>query len=213
MRHEPEAEQGPVSETEWRDLTLPLDALLRPVLRWSVYLALLLFVPFVLVWGGPSYDLGGWPAAVLTVLAGGVGAVGIYAISAVLHEALHALAMRVVAGVPWRSIRFGVRWRDGVAYVHTDRPMTVRAYRVVLAVPGLLQGVLPALAGLFYGNGWLLLYGYVMLVSSLGDAVMLRLLAPLDGATLVRDHPTELGCQVDGVARAGGPEGEAHSVR
>ncbi|RMF55594.1 MAG: hypothetical protein D6746_13420, partial [Bacteroidetes bacterium] len=64
MRHEPEAEQGPVSETEWRDLTLPLDALLRPVLRWSVYLALLLFVPFVLVWGGPSYDLGGWPAAV-----------------------------------------------------------------------------------------------------------------------------------------------------
>ncbi|QXD13830.1 DUF3267 domain-containing protein [Rhodocaloribacter litoris] len=187
------------SEAAWRDLTLPLDALLRPVLRWTVYLGVLLFVPYVLVWGWPAIHLD-WPSALLTVPAGVAGFVAVYAVSAVLHEGLHALVM-VTAGVPWRSIRFGVRWRDGVAYVHTDRPMTARAYRVVLAVPGLLQGVLPALAGLFYGNGWLLLYGYVMLVSSLGDAVMLRLLAPLDGATLVRDHPTELGCQVDGVAR------------
>ncbi len=183
-------------EAGWRDLTLTLDEVLRPVLRWSVYLAALTFGPYVALWGLPSFDLGAWPSAAGTVLVYVVVFTVVYAASAVAHEGLHALAMTLVAGVPWRTIRFGMRWRDGIAYVHSPVPMTVRAYRVVLAVPGVVLGLLPALLGLALGNGWLVLYGYVMLASALGDAVMLRLLAPLDGDTLVRDHPTKVGCQV-----------------
>ncbi|WP_456428476.1 DUF3267 domain-containing protein [Rhodocaloribacter sp.] len=183
-------------EAGWRDLTLTLDEVLRPVLRWMVYLAALTFGPYVALWGRPSFDLGAWPSALGTVLVYTVVFAGVYAVSAVVHEGLHALTMALVAGVPWRTIRFGVRWRDGIAFVHSPVPMTVRAYRVVLAVPGVVQGLLPALTGLALGNGWLVLYGYVMLASALGDVVMLRLLAPLDGDVLVRDHPTEIGCQV-----------------
>lgn len=183
--------------TTWQDLTLPLAEVIRLAKRMLVGLALVAFLPFVMLWGLPSFlPSGDW----LSVLGRAFAAVGLftiaYLLSAVVHEGLHAFAMLIFAGISPRAIRFGVRLSEGVAYVHADRPMTVRAYRRVLALPALLQGVLPLLAGLAIGSGWLTLYGYVMLVSAAGDVAVLRLLRPYDGDRLVRDHPDDVGCLI-----------------
>lgn len=181
----------------WRDRTLELDELMPMAWRWMGYMTVGVFVPYLLLWGFP-----GWPAwdDIGTLLWRGLLysalAVVIYAISAVVHEGLHALAMMLFAGVPWSSIRFGLRLREGIAYVHTDRPMTVRAYRSVLVVPGLLQGVVPIVVGWLIGSGWLTIYGYVMLTAAVGDIAMLHLMRDLSSNTLVKDHPVKLGCLV-----------------
>jgi len=193
----PDARPMPAApDADWRDLTLTLEELLRPLGRWLLVLAALTLGLHVVLWGWPSFGGLAAPTLIGTLVVYTVAFLGVYAVSAVAHELLHALAMIMWARVPWRSIRFGVRWREGIAYVHTAVPMTVRAYRRVLALPGVAQGLLPAALGLALGHGWLTFYGFVMLASSVGDYAMLRLLQPLDADALVRDHPTEIGCQV-----------------
>lgn len=181
----------------WRDFTVPLEEVMDRAMRWLPLMAAFTLLPHVLLWGlpdGPSWG------ALLPFLREAILLLAIvllvYIVSAALHEGLHVLAMLLFAGVPVRTIRFGLRLREGVAFVHTSRPMTVRAYRAVLVTPGLVQGVVPAALGLALGEGWLTIYGFVMLASAVGDLVMLRLMHPLAPDILVRDHPDELGCQV-----------------
>ncbi len=185
------------SDADWQDWTLTMDELLAVAWSWLLLTAAVTLLPHALLWGVP------WPASGATVweslgrwlwdlfLLGLV-----YVASIPLHEGLHALAMRLAGGVPWRSISFGARWHEGAVYVHTDAPMTVRAYRIVLATPALVLGLLPAAAGLATGSGWLTVYGWIMLASALGDVAMLRHLRPLPPDALVRDHPEAVGCQV-----------------
>lgn len=187
----------PADATGRHDVTMPMSVLVRWVLRWTLVLGLLTLGAHTALWGLPAF--GAWaagPSMVWTALAYGAAALGIYVLSAALHEGLHVLAMVWGAGVPWRAVRVGVRWREGVAYAHAAVPMTVRAYRMVLAVPGLVQGVAPLVAGLALGHGWLTLYGYVMLASSLGDVAILLLLRPFPGTALAEDHPEAIGCRV-----------------
>lgn len=181
----------------WRDLTLSLDEVVVMAGRWMLYMAVLILVPYLLYWGVPGLPgMGSWLWRLGVLWLHVAMFVLVYLANAVVHELLHAAAMLVVARVSWRSIRFGVRWRQGVAYVHTDQPMTVQAYRVVLLLPGVVQGALPALIGLWIGSGWLTLFGYVMLVSSMGDFVMVQRLHRYGAHLLVRDHPVEIGCQI-----------------
>lgn len=166
-------------------------------LRRLPLFTVLALVPVLVVHGLP--DLA-WPASILGALLDGLLwtliAVFVYAVSAIVHEGIHVAAMLVLAGAPISSIRFGFRPREGVLYVHTSRPMSARSYRGVLLLPAILQGFLPLAYGTVAGTGWLVLYGYVMLVSSVGDFAVYRLIRHLDSNDLVRDHPTGVGCQV-----------------
>lgn len=188
---------------------MPLPAVVGLMRRLLVGVGLGAAVLHAALWGPPGLPampdslvgalaLGG--AAVLWTAAG----VAVYLASAVVHEALHAVAMGVLAGVPWREVHFGVQWTRGYAYVHADRPMTVHAYRGVLVLPGLVQGVLPIAAGLVLGLGWLTVYGVVLLASAAGDLAVIGALRGEAGGRLVRDHPAKLGCQLRVAATAGG---------
>lgn len=188
----------PLSEDNgWRDLTLEIEDLMPMAWRWIGYMTIGAFVPYLLLWGLPAWpdwnQLGGLLLDGLLYL---IGFAVVYVISAVVHEGIHAFGMMLFAGIPWSSITFGMRLREGIAYVHTDRPMKAHAYRSVLALPGLVQGVLPMLAGWTWGSGWLTIYGYVMLTAAVGDMAMLHLMRDLPRDTLVKDHPVKLGCMV-----------------
>ena len=184
-------------EHPWQDLTLSTSEVIARARRWVLYLTVFIFGPFIFFWGTPPLPgTGEILPFTKTALTKAFVFLVVYLFSAVVHELLHALAMVLYARAPVRSIRFGLRWREGVAFVHTDEPMTIRAYRVVLAFPGVVLGLLPTFAGLGVGNGWLTFYGFIMLVSAVGDMAVLQLLQPFDADRLVRDHPREVGCQV-----------------
>lgn len=181
----------------WRDLTLSLEQVMAVAWRMLWRIGLATFAAYVLLWGWPALPApDAWPAFAARVLLQGLAFLGVYLVSAVLHEGLHAFAMVAFARISPRAIRFGLRLREGVAYVHAAAPMTARAYRAVLVLPGLVQGVVPLAAGLALGSGWLTLYGYVMLVSAAGDVAVFMLLRPLAPGERVIDHPQAVGCRV-----------------
>jgi hypothetical protein len=190
------SEPGP-EEGNWADLTLSMRQVVQLAGRWLPAMTVGTFLPYLLLWGLPDLPewAGLWPA-VARILVFSLAAVLVYAVSAVLHEALHVLAMVAYAGTPISSLRFGARLSEGVLYVHSDRPMSARAYRIVLLLPGLVLGILPTAIALLQGGGWLILYGYVMTVSAIGDLLVLQLMRHVDAQALVRDHPEEIGCQV-----------------
>lgn len=185
------------AEERWDDLTLTIDQLVGIAGRWLPAMTLLSVLPYFLLHGLPAApEWSGLGDAVVSILLWTVIGVVVYAVSAVIHEVLHIVAMVLVARVPLSSLRFGMRLSEGVLYVHTDRAMTAAAYRVVLLLPAVVQGILPAAIGTVVGIGWLVLYGYVMIVSAIGDFAVLQLIRPLGTDAIVRDHPAKIGCQV-----------------
>lgn len=95
-------------------------------------------------------------------------AVLIFFLSIIVHELLHAVGYIWVGGVP----------------------------RTAVALPGLTLGLLPALVGLFIGAFWLTLFGTLMVMTAGGDIAVLLAIRHLPPATIVRDHPTKVGCEV-----------------
>ncbi len=152
---------------------------------------LLLFVPYRWIWGEslfvPIFDMGvrGFLTAVLLFFA------GIF-----VHEWLHAIGFRLVGKAPATTIRYGFNWKGLAPYAHCHAVMSARSYRIGVALPGIVLGILPAVVGLIAGVWWLAAWGAVMLVSAGGDLAVLLAVRHVPGEALVQDHPSRVGCHV-----------------
>jgi hypothetical protein len=149
-----------------------------------------LVVAYGLVWGwgalGDGFNELIWPIWRFVLLfVGGV----------LAHEGLHAAAWRL-AGAETGSVRLGFQVKTLTPYAHSSAPMTARAYRIGAVTPGLVLGVVPALAGLALGEGAVFWFGLLFTLAAGGDALILWLLRGVPGARLVADHPTKPGCLV-----------------
>ena len=103
---------------------------------------ILLWLPYWIAWevwpfaGFLQTSFGGITTLVLVMVA-----------SIIVHELLHALGFWLVGGVPWRRIKFGFSWQGFAPYAHCRDPLQTTAYRISVALPGLVLGVLPGLVG------------------------------------------------------------------
>lgn len=146
---------------------------------------------YFLIWGAFSYDL-----TTLFAQLGILGILLIFFVSVGVHELLHAVGYTAVGKVAWSDVKFGFSWKGLAPYAHCKAAMTANAYRISVALPGVVLGLLPALYGLATESwGWLL-YGIFMLVAAGGDLAVLLALRGVDGRRLVKDHPSEVGCQL-----------------
>jgi hypothetical protein len=89
------------------------------------------------------------------------------ALSVAVHELLHLAGYVWLGGAPIGAVH--LEWRGVVIVARCDVPLTVRSYRQAVALPGAVLGLLPTIAGLVSGIGWVTLYGAVMLGASVGD--------------------------------------------
>ena len=116
--------------------------------------------------------------------------------SIIVHEALHALGLRVLAGIQWTDIRFGIAWRGLAAYAHTDKSMSARSYRWSAALPGLLLGVAPLVVGLARNSSLLALYGALFTAMAGGDFAVLWVMRAIPADAVVVDSAHRAGCTV-----------------
>ncbi len=180
----------------WQEVTIPIREIVLRLGWWLVIVALVLCLPMVLLWGVPDLPAWPWPAVWLGEIArGGALLLLAYVVSVPIHEGLHALGM-LVTGTPRSEITFGARILHGVVYVHCGAEMKLTAYRLVLILPVLVTGLLPAVWGLAGGSWWIVAYAYLMIVSAAGDLEMYWRLRKFPGDALTRDHPDLLGCEV-----------------
>jgi hypothetical protein len=172
-----------------RDLTMSPERATLLGIPLSVAAVALVLVPFRLIWGGngitSALDLVDiWMLLVVLIA------------SIVVHEALHGLTWYFLGGRPRPVIKYGVNWKALMPYAHATTPMSARAYRLGALAPGLLMGIVPAAVALLAGHaataGWAALF----LAFAVGDFMVIYTLRGVPPTTLVRDHPSRVGCEV-----------------
>jgi len=120
----------------------------------------------------------------------------IIVISVVVHEGLHWMGYVGFAHLPWKTVRLGFRLRPLAAYVHSDSPVSISAYRRLVALPGVVLGVIPVFVGVAWEMGSMTLYGFLMLIGASGDIAILWKIRRVSPESLVMDHPYRAGCWV-----------------
>lgn len=151
----------------------------------------LFWLPFQLLWGGAWQKMMDFIVNVpslwlVIILLGGI----------VAHELLHAVGFIWIGGVARTAVSFGFSWRGLAPYAHCPAPLTAVAYRLTVALPGFILGLLPALAGLLLGMMPLMFFGGWMLVAAGGDIAVLLVTQGIPDDACVRDHPNRTGCYV-----------------
>lgn len=112
-----------------------------------------------------------------------------YILLIILHEFFHLLGFRVFAKVPWKKMKVGVNFKEGIAYATTDMLMTNRAIRGALLLPFWLTGILPALIGLYTGSGVLIILSALLIGGAVGDFAMYKQLKKSPDHWLIKDDP------------------------
>ena len=148
-----------------------------------VVAAVVLLVPFFLIWGKPS--LGDFRSAwvwLVAMLAG-----------IVVHELIHGATWACYAKSGWRSISFGVMWKLLTPYCHCDEPLPIRGYMMGAVMPCIVLGIAPSIVALCIGSLPLLLWGIFFIAAAAGDLWMTWLLTKENPNSMVLDHPSEAG--------------------
>lgn len=170
----------------------PMQAQLRGAVL-LVPIALLSLGPHLALWGIPDpvfpKDIG---SALLFIAA--------FAVGTLLHEGLHGLG-HTLGQASWDDIEFGMNWEALTPFAHCLVPARAHSYRIAVALPGIVLGVVPLGVGLFTGSWLVSFFAFLMLVAAAGDILVLFILRSIPGDMWVQDHPTAVGCLV--VAPAG----------
>lgn len=153
--------------------------------------AALIIAGYSLLWGAESLGRGA-----LALFGNVLLFLVILLVGIVVHELIHGLAWAIAGRKPLRAIRFGVQWKTLTPYAHCTEPLEVRAYRIGALMPGLILGIIPAIAGVVSGDGFLAAFGLFFTLAAGGDLLILWLIRNVRPGTLVEDHPERAGCYV-----------------
>ena len=177
---------------EKREIIIPARQVNRKALRIVGPMAVIYLLAYALFWpGNLTIDafrnaMPNNPIWILAILAGGI----------ILHEGLHGITWALFCKRGFRSIQFGFMTRLLAPYCHCTEPLERSRYIAGGLMPGVVMGILPAVLALAEGYlGWLLL-GIFFTFAAGGDFAMMWLLRKLPPESLVRGHPSELGCFV-----------------
>ena len=184
---EAEPSRPHVSREEAKTAAMPMRRAQVIAIALFVPIVAISLVPHVYLWGVP--DGNPFPLSLVAALLGSI----------VVHEGLHGLGY-YWGGANRADIEFGFNWSGLAPYAHCSVPLRATPYRVAIALPGLVLGVPPLLAGLGLGSWELTLYAFLMLAAAGGDALLLWTLRDVPGDAWTQDHPTQMGCLVLGHA-------------
>lgn len=177
---------------EKREIIIPARRVNSKALRITGPVVAIYLLAYALLWpGNLSLDafrnaMPDNPLWILAILAGGI----------ILHEGLHGITWALFCKKGFLSIHFGFMTQLLAPYCHCTEPLPLRTYIAGGLMPGIIMGILPPIYALAEGSmGWLLL-GIFFSFAAGGDFAMMGLLRKLPRGSLVRDHPSELGCFV-----------------
>ncbi|RNB96959.1 DUF3267 domain-containing protein [Brevibacillus parabrevis] len=111
----------------------------------------------------------------------------------IVHEAVHGVGFMLSRQVATSDIRFGVMWRKLVVYACCLKPISVGSYRLAVALPALLLGVLPFFLAYFFQSLFWYVWSIVMLIGSFGDFYILWTLRSFSKQTRIADSPDSIG--------------------
>ena len=169
------------------DKTLPpllvnvLGTLLMPVLGAAV------LIPYWLVWHEiPLTRSGGFDSGLILLA---------MIPSIVVHELLHGVGY-LLGGAKVGEVKIGFQLKYLMPYAHCRVPLSAAGYRFGVALPGLVLGIIPAVAAILMHNATLAIFAATMVIAAVGDLIILWMLIPVRGDVRVQDHPSKPGFQI-----------------
>ena len=120
-------------------------------------------IPFILIWDYQTFEIGRKEFMSLFFY--------MFVLGIITHEFLHGIT----------------------PYCHCKEPLKVKHYVLGGMMPLLVMGILPALTGLFLGNGLYLSLGIFFSWTAGGDIISLFMLRKFNKNTMVSDHPNKMG--------------------
>ena len=136
---------------------------------------------FGMIWGGEEWRFSFW---LVVLLVAGI----------VVHELVHGITWLFLLRKGFRHLSFG--FLPGGVYCHIDVPMVKRDYVIGALMPLFLVGVVPLVVSFFVGSYLWLFLGIIMVVSALGDIMIVWAIRKEPADALIYDHPSEAGCYV-----------------
>jgi hypothetical protein len=119
--------------------------------------------------------------------------ISVMIIGIVAHELIHGITWALFAKKGFKSIQFGMLWKEITPYCHCSEPLKVKHYVAGTLMPALLLGIVPTLAAYVTGNVWLMLFGMFFMAAAAGDFLIVKTLRTENPSTLIQDHPTAIG--------------------
>jgi hypothetical protein len=115
--------------------------------------------------------------------------------SILIHEGLHGVGY-MLGGAKFSEIKFGFLLAKLMPYAHCKIPLKASDYRIAVALPSFILGVLPLIWGVFAHSATITFYGVIMIIAATGDLITLGMLFLIKNDLLVQDHPSKPGFQV-----------------
>lgn len=115
--------------------------------------------------------------------------IAIFIVGLATHEGLHALSALIFGKCATSDIKFGVNFMQGMLYCHVEKPISARAYKVMLLIPAIVTGLIPLIIVTFLGNIFLIIVFCMLLCGGAADFIMFFSLQKLSNDTLILDHP------------------------
>jgi hypothetical protein len=155
-------------------------------------LGVMLQIPVLLITGLIVYTYGtvwGFTSLVQTFRQpiAGIALLVAYPVGILVHEWIHAFGFAVFGDAPMNTISIGM-YRF-TAYCQCNAPVSAPDFRVAIALPGIVLGVIPVVVAFAFGYGWWILFGALMTSAALGDVLILWALRGVEPQNRIAYRP------------------------
>ena len=168
-----------IHEIRVNQISMNLLSLLMLFFAFCIAIAAQFLFSFEIEWHFPGID--SWKL------------LGSFILLILFHEVLHAVAALLWGRIPWRSIHFGVKWRQLMFYCHCDKPLKVNTYRIFALFPLIVTTPAAGLILWLDPSIWSLLFFSVTISVCAGDVLLVFKTDQVENDKWIQDHESEPG--------------------
>jgi hypothetical protein len=115
-------------------------------------------------------------------------------IGIILHELIHGFFYSLFVKNKFKSIKFGVKLKYGVAYCICTELVKIKHFFIVSIMPTIILGFIPAILSFFFRNIFLLFFAILFIMCGAGDFWIILRLRKEDKEDYVLDTVGAINC-------------------
>jgi hypothetical protein len=99
--------------------------------------------------------------------------IGIYILGIIAHELIHGVFAAIYSPNGFKNIKFGIKWKFIAAYCQCmDADMKIKHFKIVVIMPFIILGIIPFIWGISMMHEFVMKFGIILSVGSIGDLIM-----------------------------------------
>lgn len=114
-----------------------------------------------------------------------------YVLLIILHEMFHLIGFKYFGKASWKSMKYGLNLKEGIAYATTSISLPNKAMKRALLLPFWMTGIVPMFVGFIIKSPGLILLGAWLIAGAAGDFAMYKELRKYPADVLIKDDPVK----------------------